>query len=274
MRIPSLTVFLLLATSSANASVDTEFLQGLGDTRYHYIESENVGRGYHVFVSLPNDYDQSSKKTYPTIYLLDGGSLFPTLSAYYRSLQFGEGLPGAIIVGISYGSDDFENGNYRSTDFTVPSSERAHYGGAETYQRFLSDELLPFIESKYASREDRRIIFGSSLGGQFVLFTALTQPTLFWGHIANNPALHRNLPFFLQHHAKQAPDADQSKLFVGDGTLNDARYRVPSRKWISYWTDRDDKPWALMTMDLEGHTHMSSSPASFRQGMRWLFSED
>jgi predicted alpha/beta superfamily hydrolase len=38
------------------------------------------------------------------------------------------------------------------------------------------------------------------LGGQFVLYTALTRPDLFWGHIASNPALHRNLPFYPENH--------------------------------------------------------------------------
>ena len=263
---------LLLVASSVDADVDTQYLQGLGDTRYHYVESKTIGRGFHIYVALPDNYNQSTDKSYPTIYLLDGGSLFPILSPYYRLLNFGEGLPEAIIVSISYGSEDFGNGNYRSTDYTAPSIERAHYGGAETFQQFLGNELIPLIEETYPSRADRRIIFGSSLGGQFVLFTALTKPTLFWGHIATNPALHRNLPFFLEHKVEPQPGDKHSRLFVGDGTLNDARFRVPSQKWISYWSDRDDKPWTLKTMDLEGQSHMSSSPESFRQGMHWLFS--
>lgn len=267
-------LLLLLGTSLASAAVDTEYMQGLGDVRYHRIESTNVERPFHIYVSLPSDYDPSASEKYPTIYILDGGALFPTLSPYYRFLNFGEGLPDAIIVGISYGSDNYGNGNYRSTDYTAPSTERTHYGGAETYQQFLAGELIPLIENTYASRSDRRILFGTSLGGQFVLFTALTKPALFWGYIANNPALHRNLPFFLQHHAKADSDREQPRLFVGDGTLNDERYRIPSQQWIKHWADRKDNPWALKTMDLEGHSHMSSSPASFRQGLHWIFSDN
>ena len=61
----------------------------------------------------------------------------------------------------------------------------------------LFEELIPLIESAYPSDDQQRIIFGQSLGGQFVLYTALTDPALFHGHIASNPALHRNLDFFL-----------------------------------------------------------------------------
>ena len=35
-----------------------------------------------------------------------------------------------------------------------------------------------------------------------------------------------------------------------------------------------DSDWQLKTMSLDGHTHMSAPPASFRQGMTWLFSKD
>lgn len=267
-------LLLLLVVSPVDAAVDMQFLQSLGDTRYHKVESEGIGRGYHIYVMLPQGYDESSHEEYPTIYLLDGGALFPLLSGYYRYLNFGEEIPDAILVGISYGSDTFEGGNYRSTDFTAKSSERDYWGGAEKFQQFLSDELMPLIESTYHSRVDRRVIFGQSIGGQFVLYTAMTRPNLFWGHIASNPALHRNLPFFMAKHAPCDTKSKRSKLFVGSGTMDDPRFRGPALKWIEYWSANEDRPWQLKTLNLAGHSHMSAPPASFRQGMRWLFTTD
>lgn len=263
----------LLASSTVLAAVDTQFMQGLGDTRYHYVESEDIGRGYHIYVRLPDGYDRLSNKKYPTIYLLDGGSLFPLLSAYYRYLNLGDEIPDSIVVGISYGSSSFEGGNYRSTDYTATSPERENWGGAARFQAFLSDELLPLIEDTYPSRVDRRIIFGQSLGGQFVIFSALTRPGLFWGHIASNPALHRNMPFFMEMHADAASTSERSRLFVGSGSLDSPRYRAPALAWIEHWSDKE-APWQLKTEILDGHSHMSAAPASFRQGMRWLFSTD
>lgn len=267
-------LLLLMAGITANAAVDTQYLQGLGGTRYHHVESSGIGRAYHIYVMVPDEYEQEPDETYPTIYILDGGALFPLLSAYHRYLRFSEEAPNAIIVGISYGSSSFKGGNYRSTDYTAKSAERDYWGGAEEFQQFLSDELLPLIEDTYRSNADRRVIFGQSLGGQFVMYTALTRPNLFWGHIASNPALHRNLHFFLEEHAEPAPETERSRLFVGSGTLDDPMFREPALEWIDHWSGRDDNPWLLRTMDLDGHTHMSTPPASFRQGMRWLFSPD
>jgi predicted alpha/beta superfamily hydrolase len=266
-------LLLVLLGSTASGASDMQYLQGLGDTRYHHMESAGIERGYHIYVMLPDSYDRSSDKEYPTIYLLDGGGLFPLLAAYYRYLNFGEEIPNAIIVGISYGSDTVEHGNFRSTDYTAPSSERDYWGGAEKFQTFLSDELMPFIENTYRSRADRRIIFGQSIGGQFVLYTALTKPDLFWGYIASNPALHRNLAFFMTQHAEPKSTSEKSRLFVASGTMDDPTFRAPALEWIEYWSGRE-APWQLKTVNLDGHSHMSAPPASFRQGMRWLFSAE
>lgn len=251
-------------------AAEVTHLQGLGDTRYHLRQSERIGRDFHIYVMLPDGYAESSEY-YPTIYLLDGGNLFPMLTPYYRYLNFAEEIPKSIIVGISYGSDDFEYGNFRSTDYTAPSEERDYWGGANQFQNYLTEELLTFIEDKYRSDRNRRVIFGQSLGGQFVLYTALTKPNLFWGHIASNPALHRNLEFFLSSRARLDPLQKRSKLFVGSGTQDDPTFRVPALEWINAWTAVEKKPWQLKTVNLEGHSHMSAPPASFRQGLRWLF---
>ena len=274
MRFITCLLAISLLTASPSMAVETRFMQGIGDTRYQRIDSEVIGRPYHLFIMLPTGYDDSPEQFYPTIYVLDGGALFPLFSAYYRYLNFGREIPDAILIGISYGSENFEGGNFRSTDYTAKSPERDYWGGAEKFQRFLSTELFPMVEKSYRSRADRRVIFGQSIGGQFVLYTALTKPDLFWGHVASNPALHRNLPFFLQQHGTAATATGSSRLFVGSGTMDDPRFRGPALEWIQYWSNVDDKPWQLKTMNLDGHTHMSAPPASFRQGMSWLFSKD
>ena len=263
--------FLLLLCLQAHAA-DTQHLQALRNTDYHAVDSEVLERRLHVFVMMPESYSASADNEYPTLYVLDGGALFPMFAAYYRYLNFGEEIPDAIIVGISYGSNDYEGGNFRSTDFTAASAERDFWGGAPKFQAFLADELMPMIEDRYRSDSDRRIIFGQSLGGQFVLYTALTRPSLFWGHIASNPALHRNLAFFLDKH--WVSGAQGAKLYVASGTNDDPRFRAPALDWIEHWRGREDVPWRLEIDHLQGHSHMSAPPAAFRNGMRWLFSKD
>lgn len=260
-----------LGVALTGGAVDTEFLQGLGDTRHHLLESKAAEHTYHVFVRLPESYGESGDRAYPTIYLLDGGSTFPMLGGYYRYLSLGEEIPELIVVGISYGTSDWQNGNNRSHDFTAPSDEREFWGGAADFQKMLRTELLPLIENAYRSDPTHRIIFGQSLGGQFVLFTALTDPDLFWGHIASNPALHRNLPFFLTA-PPQTGTGYRPRLFVSSGSDDDPRFREPALKWMSHWSTVKSTPWDLEKQTLDDHTHFSAAPAAFRQGLIWLFS--
>lgn len=272
MRIlPTILTCLICCAVATAETVSIKGLHSLDESRYHRIESEALGRGYHVIVGLPDGYDESENTTYPAIYILDGGMLYPLLRGYYNYLRHSEEAPAAILVAVSYGNSDFAGGNLRSTDYTAPSSEREYWGGAKDFQGFLADELLPMIESEYRAAPDRRIIFGQSIGGQFVLFTAQTEPDLFWGHIASNPALHRNLPFFLKLHGEPGSTAVQSRLFVGSGSHDDPTFREPALAWIKHWSSVNDTPWALRAVTLDTHTHFSAPPASFRQGLKWIF---
>jgi len=266
-------VFCLLAlvplTSAEPLPVDG--LQGLDKTHYHVFRAESLDKDFHIFVGLPDDYDESGEGNYPTVYILDGGLLYPQFKSYSGYLQAGEEAPAMILVAISYGTNDWQQGNDRSHDFTAPTDEREFWGGAEDFQVFLSEELIPFIERLYRSNSERRVVFGQSLGGQFVMYTAQTKPGLFWGHIASNPALHRNLPLFLE--MKPEPPVGASHLFVGDAENDAARFYEPRQEWIRHWTTQSELPWRLHVETLEGHNHFSAPPASFRRGIRWLFAD-
>lgn len=265
-RTSCLALLLWLATANAIAD-DFQYVQGLRDTEYQLVESEEVGRSFHVYVMLPQTYGLEPARHYRTIYLLDGGSLLPLLGGYYRYLRFTDETEEAIIVAISYGANSFAGGNRRSTDYTAPSDEREYWGGASRFQAFMADELMPWAETRYRADPKNRIIFGHSLGGQFVLYTAQTRPNLFHGHIASNPALHRNLDFYLE----QVPDeSSDSLLFIGTGSRDARVFREPLKRWIDHWTAVEDKPWRLEIRELADHTHTSAPPAAFWRGLAWI----
>lgn len=263
-------VMLVSASRGEPARGELEVLQTLADVTYHRLESKRAGHTYQIHVRVPPGYEDGTGGL-PTVYLLDGGITFPLFAGYQRYLELSEEAPEAILVGISYGTDEASEGNNRGHDFTAASSEREHYGGAPDFQRMLSDELIPWVEARFRADANRRVIFGQSLGGQFVLFTALTQPRLFWGHIASNPALHRNLEFFLRPAAEVDTDGVRPRLFVSSGSEDDPRFRQPALEWIAHWAGVEAAPWDLKTATLEGQTHFSAAPEAYRRGMAFLF---
>ena len=144
-----LSIFVIAISAQASAVAQpVPGLQGLGDLRYHHLPSETLGRDFHLIVGLPDGYDDETV-AYPAVYLLDGGELFPMLAAYYRYLRWGDEIPALLLVAVSYGDSDFENGNQRSHDYTAPSKDREFWGGAAEFQEFLRTEVIPFVEDRY-----------------------------------------------------------------------------------------------------------------------------
>ena len=159
----------------------------------------------------------------------------------------------------------------RQTDFTAPAEEREFWGGAGAFQQMLAEELLPLVESRYRADTSRRILFGHSLGGQFVLYSALTRPDLFSGHIASSPVLHLNLPFFRKGRGGGDAPGPVTRLFVSSGELEANRFRRPVEAWSGHWQSQECLPWHLKVRTLHGQTHFSATPEAFRQGLDWLF---
>lgn len=241
-----------------------QHLQGFEETSYQKFIGEKNKHNYHVFVKVPAN-DNNEKL--PTVYLLDGGNTFPMLASYAKYLTLVEELPPMIFVGISYGTSDWQKGNKRSTDYTLPAVGRDHYGGANAFHHFLTNQLMPWVEATYSSDPKQRVLFGHSIGGQFVLYNAMFKPETFSGLIASNPAIHNNAEAFM---VDLSIGQEPTKLFVLQADGDDDRYRLPRLKWLNYWQDKPHH-WQQKVVTKKGHNHMSSVPDAFRYGLKWLF---
>lgn len=233
---------------------------------YFQLDSAALGRPLHIYVSLPENYAAHPERSYPTVYLTDGDSLFPLLAPTHMFLSYDEPVPPAIIVGIAYGSFDPAAGNLRHVDFTWPTETAP---GAAAYQNFLSDELIPQIERRFRSNPERRVLVGQSRGGGFVLYSALTAPDLFWGRIASNPALRsQREPFY---GAPATASRRDLGLFVASGERDHEDLRAEARAWTDHWHARAQRPWELNSVSIDNGTHAASIGEVYRQGMVWLF---
>lgn len=257
----------LLIGPAATASPELGRLFGLGPgVETFTLSSETLKRDFHVYVRLPRDYD-SVDCDWPVVYVLDGGILFPMLAPYQLMLEIDELAPQLVMVGISYGGLGFANGNLRSTDYTAPAPEPDYYGGADAYQNFLADELLPRVDADYRVDGQRSLVLGQSLGGQFTLYTALERPGLFAAYLAINPALHANTDFFvdLEPPAREAA----TPLLITRASEDDPRFVEPLDRWLATRSPAQHAALDLTVEPLTGQFHASSAPAAYRAAMRW-----
>lgn len=243
--------------ATAAPSVPLDHLPALaGD--YFAIDSRQAGHRYHIYVRYPEGYAEAPAKRFPIVYLLDGDSLFPILAPTQLFIHYDDKLPDALVVGIAYGSFDAPQ-NRRSHDFVE---------GAPAFARFLERELIPQVEARVRANPDRRILFGQSRGGGFVLHSAFTSPDLFWGRIASNPTLDR-LPAL--NNAPVPASRGDLRLLVTSGALDRPVYRQPALGWFNEWRGRPGLPWTLRTETIEGGTHAADAPRVYRLAMRWFF---
>lgn len=268
LKIIPLLATLIFSVAISAEDVTADYLHSLNEPFFHELVLKEQGRSIGLHVRLPKEYDDT--QTYPTVYLLDGGITFPLLAGYSQYLSLAEDIPPVIIVGLAYPGDNFQKGNQRGTDYTAPSSEREHYGGGPAFLNAFKTQIFPLIEGEYRSDPDKRIIFGQSLGGQLTLLAAQTTPNMFYGHIASNPALHRNLDFFLDAKPTGDTQVPQPKVFVSLAENDQQRFAVPARAWVDHWSRQPSKEFQLKTVKLPNQNHFSAAPAAFRRGMMWL----
>jgi predicted alpha/beta superfamily hydrolase len=225
---------------------------------YFPLASKAMGSTYHIYIRYPEGYSANPTAHYPIVYLLDGDSAFPMLAAEHLFLTYDDHLPEAIIVGIAYGSFA-PPVNHREVDFGPRAAD---------FQRFLASELIPAVERRTRANPAQRILVGQSFGGSFVLYSAFTQPDLFWARIASNPSprMHQQL---LSGEPAPARRQDLHLLLVS-GTANNALARAAALKWTHDW-GRRPTPWALREIDIPGGTHAADLPNAYRLGLRALF---
>ena len=141
-----------------------------------------------INVHLPASYAGSPAKTYPVLYLLDGGEQedFPHIAGLAQLGELSWTYREMIVVGIE--------GVDRRRDLTHPTTvakERSDFptsGGSAAYRQFLGQELKPWIAARYRTSGETALI-GESLAGLFVVETFLKQPALFDAYIAASPSL-------------------------------------------------------------------------------------
>jgi predicted alpha/beta superfamily hydrolase len=236
---------------------------------YFPIDSAAVGRRFHIYVRLPENYAAQPERRYPVVYLLDGDSLFPILGANHLFMTYDDGLPEAIVVGIAYGGFG-PAVNRRGIDFMPPAAGvPAGEAGAPDFQTFLRDELMTRIEREFRADPERRILFGQSRGGGFVIWSAFTDPDLFWARIASNPALEPGREIYFG--APRPASRRDLRLVVASGTRDRPQLRQQALAWFAHWQGRTDLPWTLNAMTIEDGTHAADAPNVYRRAMRWLF---
>ena len=154
---------LLLLTTTAGAQVTSE---NLG--------SKDMDGTRKITIVLPDGYDKRDK--YPLFVVLNASRLLePTVTTMRYFSRTGE-MPPSIIVGV-YNNED---------DVAVPEETGVPFNETAVFFEFIGQELIPRIQSKYATNGFKGIIADGE-AANFINYYLLKENSLFNAYVSLSP---------------------------------------------------------------------------------------
>ncbi len=158
----------------------------VGDS--HVLTSAIMRQDREINVLLPPGYEASPERTWPVVYLLDGGQAqdFPHYAGLVRQAIADGEIEPVIFVGIA--SQDRQNElTWRSTDREILRRWPNH-GQSDRFRQAIEREIKPWVEARYRTNGDDTVL-GESAAGLFIVETFLNTPNLFDRYLAVSPSM-------------------------------------------------------------------------------------
>lgn len=247
---------LVLAIGLTTQLYGQDFPDDFYNAEKKIIKSEVLNSDRLLFIYLPNNYDKDTTKSYPVHYLTDA----PTTSNIYFDLlrlhSLANSVPQCIVVGLSS-----DNRNYN----LYPEK------GAEKYLHFIKSEVIPYIDKNYRTNLFK-VIAGHSLGGDFVIYSMIKEPSLFNAYIAGSPGPIEPIIKLVDTTEFQLNSHDYKFFYSSMGTIND----TDTILFISFKEKLLAKVANKVDCNFEihkGESHISNIVINYQTGINKLYND-
>lgn len=185
---------------------------------YSNILSEKRG----LLIHLPVEYDTT--QSYPVMYVLDGSSQDFQIANIAKTLNRAELLEKIIIVGIP----NTDRNRDLTPHYILQEIDGDVFGKGDVFLSFITNEVIPFIESKYPVNE-YKMLSGYSRSGLFSFYAYLERPQVFDAIFSFSPAFWRDNSIILE------------------------------KTQMYYSSDRNEKPFIFMSLGTEENDKMKKA---------------
>jgi len=218
-------LILLLYSFASHAQTPPDNSIRIGRTEE--FNSKTLKEKRRLMIYLPDSYYDTYfyKRHYPVVYLLDGDSHFFSVASIIKQMsEDGGGLlfPEMIVVAILNTDRNRDLTPTRdTTEVRMGRGSGNHSGGGEKFLSFLSDDLIPHIDSLYPTTP-YRLLIGHSLGGLMAVHTLIHHPQIFSAYLAIDPSIWYNKALLLRQSREILPAADlrgRSLFIAGANSL-------------------------------------------------------
>jgi enterochelin esterase-like enzyme len=230
-------------------------------SRTYHIRSKILGEERAIHVSLPPNY-AVAKQRYQVTYLLDGHlKAFFDLAVAAAGYDITTGgphefaMPPQIVVGVEQKKRGVDLGTNQ-----------------EAFDRFLAEELVPFIDKEFRTVPYRTLI-GHSLGGRFALYTACRNPGMFPAIVAISPGVGDSTGFaaiadcLRRDFTANRTVLRQLVLTAGD---QEGRLYAGTLRLRDFVRDSAPPNWRMLLADGTGLGHTDTPFAAIPRGIRFV----
>lgn len=258
--------FLLLFILFCSCSTD-ENLDIVGTTENFIIQSEIINDNYPVYVYLPKNYSDSSLNQ--LIIGLDGDTRFNEIAAIISDKTEEGSLPASIFIAIG-------NNTQRNRDYTPTVYDYGH-GGASNFYKFIKDELIPELESRYKiDPANNKTLIGHSFGGLFTQYAMAQdrESNPFNKFIAGGTSYWYDSGVIFEYeqiYAKTHTDLN-IKFYNGMGTLEGGVMLASFEEMNMRLNNRNYPNFSHKSELIKKSGHTGSANKIFKKGLDYVFS--
>ena len=169
-----------------------------GSTIYDFttqeFQSKDLKRSYQVWLGISKKH---ANQVLPAIFMLDGNSAMSYLNEDILTKLDQQQAP--VLIAIGYKTDLPFDSSSRSIDYTPaenlndilmpdPRNPSRLSGGSADFQKLIIEEIAPWVETHVKLDPNKRMIWGHSYGGLFVL-DSLLMTDYFSHYFSASPSL-------------------------------------------------------------------------------------
>jgi len=267
-------VVLLDLTPPASAGESIPLVQ-IPDTERRVLNSKFVDEEFKIHVYLPRHYPEEGRR-YPVIYLLDSEYSFGCVAYVVRRLIKGREIPPAIVVGVSYEVPYEDFYRRRERDYTPSKSSLEEFpaaGHGPAFFQFLDRELIPFINTTYATEPDDRTLIGLSFSGLFSTWVLFKHPEVINRYVIISPSLWWDSGVCFRYEETYAKNHQslRARVYLTAGEHDGRSIVRDVPRLIDRLESRGFKGFSLGGGLLEDETHRTIFPNAVTKGLRFVF---
>jgi enterochelin esterase-like enzyme len=238
---------------------------------YRQLHSEVLDEERTLLVSTPEGYEDGSI-SYPVLFVLYGGQIRGYLAEAVHSahvLSEQGSIPQMIVVGVA------NVDRYRDLS---PVARGETPSGIGPFSRFVAEELIPFVDSRYRTKS-YRVLVGPQAGAEFALWTLAKRPGLFNAFIIENPFRFESVKDTLMPIMEKLMDAGLPSYTFLQVTCADRAGEVDKSREVEYMRAFERLAREKSPANLELVTHYVENsedflpPLRMKEGLAELFRE-